>query len=501
MKNPSVNSVFSVVKKVLGLWLLTSCLFVEVTVSAAEPQSPLADAVEAEDWSRVKELANAGAAPCVPQVDGMTALHWAVFWDHAETISWLLHSKCDVNATTRYGVTPLSIACTAGNAELVNRLLKDGANPSHQLPGGETPLMTAARSSSDEVARVLIKHGAKVDATERHGQTALMWAAAAGNADAMTALIEAGADIEQTSKRGFTALMFAAREGRLDSVKILLAAGADPNVAINKGGWNERAPRAGTAAIMMALESGHFEIVLALVRAGVDPNDQRSGHAPLHALSWVRKPGRGDNPQGDPPPRGSGTVTSLAFVDALVAAGADVNLRLKRGKHQRANLNHQGATPFLLAAKTADIPLLQALLSAGADPALTNMDETTPLLAAAGVGVQAVGEEAGTESEVIETINLLFDLGADVNAIDKDRQTAMHGAAYRSFPRVVERLADLGADPKIWDRKNRYGGTPAMIAAGRRPGSFKPSPETVAALKAAAAQELQPQALQIEAGL
>jgi ankyrin repeat protein len=114
---------------------------------------------------------------------------------------------------------------------------------------------------------------------------------------------------------------------------------------------------------------------------------------------------------------------------------------------------------------------------------LPNSQRTTPLLAAAGVGVGAPEEAAGTEPDVLEAVKLLVKLGADVNAVDGNGETAMHGAAYRNHPRVVQLLADKGARIDVWNRKNRTGLTPVVIAEGHRPGlNFRPSPETVAAL-------------------
>ena len=43
-------------------------------------------------------------------------------------------------------------------------------------------------------------------------------------------------------------------------------------------------------------------------------------------------------------------------------------------------------------------------------------------------------------------------------------------------------LADKGAKIAIWNRKNKYGWTPLLIAEGRRPGNFKPSAETIDAV-------------------
>ena len=53
----------------------------------------------------------------------------------------------------------------------------------------------------------------------------------------------------------------------------------------------------------------------------------------------------------------------------------------------------------------------------------------------------------------------------------------------RASPRVVQLLADKGARIDVWNRKNKYGWTPMSIAEGHRPGNFKPSPETIAALR------------------
>jgi len=69
-----------------------------------------------------------------------------------------------------------------------------------------------------------------------------------------------------------------------------------------------------------------------------------------------------------------------------------------------------------------------------------------------------------------------------VNAVDANGETAMHGAAYKNLPKVVQFLADKGARIEIWNRKNKYGWTPLLIAEGHRPGNFKPSAETITAL-------------------
>jgi uncharacterized protein len=445
--------------------------------------APLADAAERSDWATVRALLDQDANANQSQADGTTALHWAAQLNDLDTVKLLVNAKAGVKAANRYGVAPLSLACANGNEAIVELLLEAGADPNTKLLGDETALMTAARTGKVGPVRQLLARGANPSAKERRGQTALMWAAAEGHSDVVTLLLQAGADFREASPSGFTPLFFAVRAGHTEAVRVLLKAGADVNEAMQtKKASGGKAPARGTTPLIMAVENGHFELAIALLEAGADPNDQRSGFTALHTLTWVRKPNRGDGDDGDPAPIGSGKLSSLQLVEELVRRGADVNARLKRGASGRGVLSRSGATPFLLAAVTADVPLMRSLVKLGADPLIPNVDRCTPLMAAAGVGTLAPEEEAGTEDEAIEAVKLTIELGGDVNAVDDNGETAMHGAAYKSFPRVVQFLADKGAKIAVWNKKDKYGWTPLSIAEGHRPGNFKPSPDTIAAL-------------------
>ncbi len=444
--------------------------------------SPLADVAEQQDWLEVGRLLAAGADVNTPQADGMTALHWATYYDQQRPVKLLLEAGANARAENRYGVTPLSLACLNGNAQLVKLLLEAGADPEKALRGGETPLMTAARTGKPGPVALLLSQNAEVNKKERNGQTALMWAAAEGHAEVVQLLLDAGADFRGSLKSGFSPLFFAVREGKTAVVHQLLAAGVPVNDTMQPRNRRRKGPRPGTSPLVLAVENGHFDLAVSLLEAGADPNDQRSGFTPLHVITWVRKPNRGDGPDGDPAPRGSGQLSSLQFVRKLVEHGADVNRQLKRGSGGRGRLNNKAATPFLLASKTADLPLMRLLLELGADPLRPNVDGCTPLMAAAGLGTYAPGEEAGTEQESVQAVRLLLKLGAQINAVSKYGETPMHGAAYKNLPQVVRLLAKEGADIKIWNRKNKHGWTPLLIAQGYRFGNFKPSADTVAAL-------------------
>ncbi len=445
------------------------------------PRAALADAMEKKDLAAVRALLGDSDVN-VAQVDGMTALHWAVHYDDLATAKALLAAKANPKAENRYGVTPLSLACTNGNAAMVALLLDAGADANATLRGGETPLMTAARTGKLDVVKLLLAHGADVNAKLENGQTATMWAAAEGHAPVVAELLKAGADFQTPLATGFTPMLFAVRAGHLEVVKVLLKAGVDINAVTSPTKTGTKLLRRGASALSLAIENGRYELACDLLDLGADPNDMRSGYTPLHILSWIRKPDIGED-EGDPIPEDHGTMTSEQLIRKLVAKGANVNARLTGGPSSGGRINRKGATPLLLAADTADCAFVKLLVELGADPTIANVDNQTPLMAAAGLGTRSAEEEAGTDDEAIETCAYLLSIGADINAVSNNGDTAMHGAAFANFPKTVKFLDAHGAKIEIWNRPNKRGWTPLRVAEGHRYGNFKPSFETVAAIK------------------
>src|SRR5262249_20636383 len=199
-------------------WGIGSLLSLAALAGAGPPTSPdlREPAPRRLDRAAIRSLLERHRDVNAPQVDGTTALHWAVDQDDLETAKLLLRAGANVKAANRYGVTPLSLACTNGSGEMVELLLQAGADPNFTLPGGETALMTASRTGRISAVKVLLAHGADVHAKEnRRGQTAIMWAAAEGNVEVVEALIQAGADFRARLDTGFTPFLFAVREGRI----------------------------------------------------------------------------------------------------------------------------------------------------------------------------------------------------------------------------------------------------------------------------------------------
>jgi ankyrin repeat protein len=508
-------------------------LCVAGTLAASGPA--LVEAARNGDLGAVRSLLKGGADPNEAAPDGSTAVHWAVHRDHLDMVNALLAAGAKPDRVTHYKIAPLTLAAQNGNAALVERLLAAGVNADTVSQEGQTALMTAARNGSVAAVRALLRRGAKVGLAESvRGQTALMFAAGEGNTRAAELLLEAGAELKQRSTGGYTPLLFAVRNNRYETVKFLLAQGADVN---------DRIPD-GTSALSMAILNADFDLAALLLEAGADPNvpDPR-GH-PLHVVVWLHQPGappdfamNGEDPQ--PVPRPGGKLSHLDMARLLLVKGADPNVTITWGERRfgsgglsrnppnlnigRHYLAYQGATPFYLAARNGDEPMMRVLVAGGADPRKPTRFGITPLMATACLDYYE-GETAGPYSGVPEAqrlaaVKLALELGNEINArttfgdypmigtpedtllrypdnfqelVDLGtgdprfaEMTALHGAVICNQPSIVKYLIEQGAEVNA---KNRLGWTPLMIAGGLYiANAHKTSPGSAAILREALA--------------
>jgi ankyrin repeat protein len=232
--------------------------------------------------------------------------------------------------------------------------------------------------------------------------------------------------------------------------------------------------------LTMAILNAHFDLAAILLAKGADPNANGCGWTALHQIAWTRRPNVG-RPLPFPVP--SGTVDSLELTKMLLARGADPNARETREPQDsnRNVMNRIGSTPLVLAAKSLDLELIRVLLDSGADPHIATAEGVTPFMAAAGIGIYKIGESPGTNAEALEAVQLLWKLGADVNAADANGDTALHGAVLRAADSVVKFLAENGAD---LNAVNKKGWAPLTIAEGVfHVAAFYRSPSTAALLR------------------
>ncbi len=100
--------------------------------------SPLADAIERKEFEKGIQWIEAGIDVGASQADGMTPLHWSVYFEQPQLVDLLLKKGAKPNQSNRYGVRPLELACLNGNEAIVRSLLQAGADPNSKASGGET---------------------------------------------------------------------------------------------------------------------------------------------------------------------------------------------------------------------------------------------------------------------------------------------------------------------------------------------------------------------------
>jgi ankyrin repeat protein len=452
--------------------------------AATNTDTRLVDAVKAGNKAAANTMIEQHADVNTPELDGTTALHWAVHQDDLTLVDRLLRAGANAKASNRYGITPLAEAAVIGNPAMIGKLLKAGADANEKNGDGQTPLMAVARTGNVESARLLLDRGADVNAKENwRGQTALMWAAVESLPAMVKELASHGADLNARSKvnnwerdvtaeprrkymplGGWTPLLFAARQGCLECAKILAEAGADLNLQDPDG----------VSPCVTAAVNGHYDVAAYLIEKGADVNlADHWGRAALWAAVDMHTLPHSTRPDAVE----SESVSSTDLLKVVLAHGADVNAPLvlfppyrSLGDRGSDNILTIGATPLVRAAKAGDATAIRWLLEKSADPNIANINGTTPLLAAAGLGSRDSDTRGRykTESDGIESAKLLLDAGADIHAADDRGQTVLHGAAFWGWSRMVQLLADRGA--KL-DAKDKKGMTPIDSAMGRNGGN------------------------------
>jgi uncharacterized protein len=473
------------------------------------------------DAAMTQMLLSAGAnIRATTRLGAITPLLMASRSGHAPVVATLLAAGADANSSTATGATALMLAARAGSAATVTRLVENGADINAKEKGfGQTALMVAAGLDRADVVRLLLAKGAD-------------WKAASSIADlkSLTTIMDDGTGRPQQqapaaggrdvpgvtrgyryneligTQGGLTALHFAVRQGSGAAVRALVEGGADVNL-VSPG---DQAP-----PLLVALVNGHFDLASFLLEKGADPNLlSDAGVSPLYAvinLQWAPI-------AAYPQPRAHLQQTRgyLDVMKELLDKGADPNARVRRKvwysgyNFDQSGVDEAGATPFWRAAYAADVAAMKLLVQYGADPSLPTMklfsrrgpedpaagaDKTgrppipvggpnaPPLLAAAGPGY-ATGF-AGNSHHVapagmLPAVKYLVeDLGADVNAVDADGNTAVHLAASRGDNDMITFLVAKGADVK---KVNRAGQTTIDVANGPVQRT-QPYPDTIKLLE------------------
>jgi ankyrin repeat protein len=360
---------------------------VMIAPARAASRSEVADAVMSGDQAALRALLQRKADVNAPQVDGATALHWAVYRDDLEAAALLIRAGANVSAANREGATPLAMGSLYGNAPMIEALLKAGADAKQRGPHGETMVMFASRNGNPAAIKLLVAAGADVNARENlRGTTALMWAVEQKHPAAVKMLVELGADV-------------GARSGPAGLPRNYMAPRVDTN-AVEAAARRHAAAAAAGRTYEEQLEyeaSTGAKISLGFRRT----LDARGNRVESDAAPRPGTPGQRNSPTASPaspdvapPPAGDADEADV-IVAGLVGVGGG------------------GLTPLIFAAREGDLESAKHLVGGGADVNQTSEYRWTALLTA-------------TNNRHYQLATYLIERGADVNIANKGGWTPLY---------------------------------------------------------------------------
>ena len=375
------------------------------------------------------------SSPILKPHQHMTSVEERPFEEADQTLQRLasISVKSTSSAKKKSPSNSRRMSSSTGSSEGALRQKKSGAfggtGLKGLLTGKASPLIEATKSNDLRLVLNLLAPGPKsadMSATDRGRRTALHWAADLGYTEIVDVLLARNAQTEvRTKSQGRTPLYLAAAHGHTQAASLLLERGAAVNAASKVDG---------ATALHKAAQLGHTEIINTLIasKADVDKRDVEG----MPPLMWATQ------------------RKQLHAAYKLVAAGADLEIRIKLGANLE-NGTYEGLTVLHKVAGTGDVAFARLFLEHGADANANAPHGFLALHKAASKGDLAICE-------------VLVEFGADVNMRSTDGWTPLHFAARHGHRQVCLFLVRQGADRKLRIGKLGFaatGETPAELGS------------------------------------
>lgn len=471
----------------------------DVDRANAHGATPLSLACVNANPTMVGKLLEAGAEPGLLAF-GEPPLLTCARTGSVEAVELLLARGADPNVGDAWKEqTAVMWAAAEDHVPVVETLIAHGADPDAAAASGETALLFAVQGGHDATMRALLAADADVTVTSPVGAPLTHVAAGGGHHTLGVELLDHGLDPNAVNKQGQSALHAVVEARRLkhqsrrttpgpDSfafMQRLIAGGAEVDARLvvppsedifaspdeieaeaNEADEADRADESGEAdEADRAKETGETE---GAAGEAIEVDEEADG-ADETTTNETRETGETDSADGagdagdaaaenDETPETAEDEQTDGEADGDEAEEAQSYLGLDGGT------DLVEATPFLLAARSADLDAMRLLLDHGADPLVTTRGGNTALTLASGVVFLEGGFgqfEGPPKSDVLEAARMLLELGADVNAANDQGQTALHGAVYRAADDLIRFLVRAGARTAAEDAAGR---TPLRLA-------------------------------------
>ncbi|KAJ3478545.1 hypothetical protein NLG97_g8552 [Lecanicillium saksenae] len=378
-----------------------------------------------------------------PGSRGSEILHDAANLGLLDLINYVLDTgDIDINSqgyqrkagTYKHGATPLYMAAAAGRTEAVRLLLDRGADPNAPRRPDRVcnPLVAAIWGQHDQIARMLITAGADVTCAGEppvHDYP-IIAAVTSGNLDMATLLLEAGVDLYTVGADGRDVFVWAFDEGNNPALlEMLLSRGAR-----TKGrypGSSRQRQNELNDCLSTVVFRGWYNVVKMLLDEGADVNSREFPTSNPLLIDAIRE-------------------RHFDMAELFIQRGADVNAR-----------SPDGCSALHYTSKKEHLPLVKALLAAGADVSATNDADNQPLRWVECAAIAKLLVENGADCNYddgandnalktavdcrrIDVARVLLEAGAHVS--EPGGSDLLYSACVGSSFRLVELLLDYGVN-------------------------------------------------------
>lgn len=379
-------------------------------------------------------LFKAGVDPKQRYADGATLLHLAIASDEELKLTDYFISKgLSLSETDEFGRTAADYAARAGKPELLEKIIKKGIQPTDQALFFAAQGSRMATASLDTYKYLVEKLKLSPTAvSKKDGSTILHSLVRRPNAEILDYFLSKGVDVNKKDHEGNTALMLASGGRDVKVVEILLDKSKDINALNDKG----------ESALTKAVASGSAEVVNLLIGKGADVNViNKDGHNLAYYWfdSFREAPQMGGREPG-PQSAGRGPTAPERMGRPQVEGERPAGAQAGRGQGGPERSRAQGGGE-----RPAGAPQ-------GGFPVNNDFDEKMTLLSQAGLNIVAPQKDGTTlfhiavAKESLPLIRKAAQLGANINAQDKEGITPLHKAALiAKDDKILKLLVALGA--------------------------------------------------------
>jgi len=362
-------------------------------------------------------LINYGATVDYRTKLGKTALHYAIgsicySFGHClessknskSTVEVLLSAGADPNAVDNTGASPLYLACESGKTDLVELLLSRGVSP-NVIAADRTklPMHAACKGRHYDLVKLLLECNADVTLRDDHGKTALHIAAADGCYELVELLLKHGSDVDISDDSGNTALHYGVKNyySVKSVVDVLLKNKANVNTSNDSG----------KTPLYTAVSKGLVPVVSKMLHANSgNPNTFSPDKSALAAAC---------------------EMGNVEIVDMLLKNGAEPN-----PTSDSCDPNYKCRLPLCSAFKNYDYyeqryDIITLLIKAGASVNGAVCEGKTALYTAtkrmtSALTARPLSRFFRQKRNLLSTIRLMLEHGADVNVLMQDGQSLLH---------------------------------------------------------------------------